>query len=254
MAIDRNLWDQSIYHHFVKAYPCPRCAKGHVREGNAKITFAEPEYSLREHGHDAWDPDWTIQAFSVLLTCDNASCGEIVAVSGRASVETLEAWGDHDEPATTEYVTVLKPASMFPAPPLFPISKKIPEPVQRELRLAFQLYWADLSSSTSRLRTSLERVLDDKGIATVAINNGKQSRLTLFDRIDLFEKQEKDADSAESMNALRVMGNLGTHGDEVKPGDYFDLLDVYEDALLEIYEQKTAKLKAKKKALIALKR
>ncbi len=45
------------------------------------------------------------------------------------------------------------------------------------------------------------------------------------------------------------MGNLGTHGDEVKPGDYFDLLDVYEDALPEIYEQKTANPKAKKKAL-----
>jgi hypothetical protein len=254
MAIDRTLWDQRVYDHFAQGYPCPRCAKGHLRVGNAKIEFAEPEHSLREHDNDAWDPDWTDQAFTVLLTCDNASCGEIVAVSGRAWVESLDEWGDNGEPMGTHYATVLKPASMFPAPPLFPISKKLPEPVQRELKLAFQLYWADLSSSTSRLRTSLERVLDDKGIATVATSKqGKQIRLTLFDRIDLFEKREKDADSAESMNALRVVGNLGTHGDEVKPGDYFDLLDVYEDALLEIYEQKTAKLKAKKKALIGLK-
>lgn len=56
------------------------------------------------------------------------------------------------------------------------------------------------------------------------------------------------------MTAMRVVGNLGTHGDEVIEGDYFDLLDVFEDALAEIYEQKTAKLKAKKLALIALKK
>tara|TARA_R100000935_G_scaffold43359_1_gene65730 strand:+ start:5424 stop:5858 length:435 start_codon:yes stop_codon:yes gene_type:complete len=143
---------------------------------------------------------------------------------------------------------------MHPAPPLFPISKNIPKTVEVELKLAFQLFWADLSASTSRLRTSLERVLDEQGIPSFGqLKTGKPKRLTLFDRIDSFEKKTQDAEIAESMTAMRIVGNLGTHGDEVVEGDYFDLLDVYEDALAEIYEKKSANLKAKKAALIALK-
>ena len=109
------------------------------------------------------------------------------------------------------------------------------------------------AASTSRLRTSLERVLDDRGIpAFKAGKNGKQVRLFLNERIDMFELSTNDPESAESMQALRVVGNLGTHGDQVKLKDYLNLLDVYEDALTEIYMQKKAAMKNKKLALIAL--
>ncbi|WP_237278901.1 DUF4145 domain-containing protein [Sulfitobacter sp. M39] len=203
---------------------------------------------------DEWEPEWMRMAFTTMLTCDNPICGEVVAVSGRAGVDSLHDYDEVGQPHQF-YYNWLKPASMAPAPPLFPIAKNLPEPVKDELKLAFQLYWMDLSASTSRIRTSLERVLDEQGIATTAVDKkGKLRRLDLFDRIDLFEKQSNDADLAESMTAMRIIGNLGTHGDKVKEGDYFDLLDIYEDALSEIYDQKTAKLKAKKQALIALKK
>ncbi len=255
MAVDKTLWDRRVFATFEDGYPCPRCGKGRVRQGSNKIVIEEPQHSKNQHGSDEWEPHWVDEAFTVLLTCDNTVCGEIVAVNGRASEEPFDQYGPDDEPMGTQYATVFRPASLFPAPPLFPVSRKFPAKVQAELRLAFQLYWADLSASASRLRTSLERVLDDKGIPATGVDKaGKPTRLTLFDRIDLFEKQEKDADSAESMNALRVVGNLGTHGDEVQLGDYFDLLEVYEDALLDIYEQKKANLKAKKAALMALKK
>ncbi|HEY8577773.1 MAG TPA: DUF4145 domain-containing protein [Devosia sp.] len=215
--------------------------------------ISEPAHSSRQHGDEEWGPDWVEMSFATMLTCDNIACGEIVAVSGRAGVESVDDYDHNGYPIGTEYSTFLRPRSMFPAPPLFPISKAYPKSVQEELRLAFQLFWADLSSSTSRLRTSLERVLDERGIpATAPDKKGKLQRLSLFARIDLFEQATNDPDSAESMTALRVVGNLGTHGDEVTEGDYFDLLEVYEDALLDIYEQKKAKLKAKKQALIAL--
>lgn len=55
------------------------------------------------------------------------------------------------------------------------------------------------------------------------------------------------ADNSESMQALRVIGNLSSHGDVL-----FDAIDVHEDALFEIYEGKTAKLKATKLKLKAM--
>lgn len=255
MAIDRSVWQGFVSEDFVNSYPCPRCGKGNVRRGDNPVVLVEPHHSSRMHGSEEWDPDWVEMSFTSMLTCDNRSCGEVVAVSGRAGVDYYEEYGDGGEPIANGYATYLKPTSMFPAPPLFPISKSFPKKVQAELRLAFQLFWTDLSASTSRLRTSLERVLDAKAVPTSRPDkNGKLQRLGLFDRIDQFEKSSNDADTAESMNALRVVGNLGTHGDEVELGDYFDLLEVYEDALLEIFEERKAKLKAKKMALIALKK
>ena len=255
MAIDRSIWQRHVDEHFSNSYPCPRCNKGQVRRGDNQVVLVEPHHSKREHGSDDWDPDWIQMSFTTMLICDNTNCGEVVAVSGRAGVEHYSHYGYDGGPDESGYSTWLQPISMFPAPPLFPIAKTLPRKVKEELELAFQLFWTDRSASTSRLRTSLERVLDDQGVATSEPDkSGKLRRLTLFERIDRFEKGSKDADIAESMTAMRIVGNLGTHGDEVVEGDYFDLLDVYEDALSEIYDQKSAKLKAKKAALIALKK
>lgn len=255
MAIDRSIWQRHVDANFSNSYPCPRCNKGRVRRGDNQIFLVEPHHSKREHGSDDWDPDWIRMSFATILICDNSSCGETVAVSGCAGVEYHYHYGYNGEPEESGYETWLKPVSMFPAPPLFPIAKALPRKVKEELKLAFQLFWTDRSASTSRLRTSLERVLDDQGVATSEPDkSGNMRRLTLFERIDRFEKASKDTDIAESMTAMRIVGNLGTHGDEVVEGDYFDLLDVYEDALSEIYDKKSAKLKAKKAALIALKK
>jgi hypothetical protein len=255
MAIDRSIWRKHLDESFSNSYPCPRCNKGQVRRGDNPIVLVEPRHSSREHGIEKWEPEWISMSFTTMLICDKATCGETVAVSGHAGVDYFEHRDHHGELEDSGHYKWLQPVSMFPAPPLFPIAQKFPPKVKKELNLAFQLFWTDLSSSTSRLRTSLERVLDDKGIeASKPAQNGNPKRLTLFDRIGLFEKKTNDADIAESMTAMRVVGNLGTHGDEVIEGEYFDLLDVFEDALAEVYEQKTAKLKAKKLALIALKK
>jgi len=217
------------------------------------MTIVEPEHSKRNHADDDFEPDWVTSVFTVMLICDNSHCGEVVAVSGSASEEMAYDEDDFGQPIGQHWETVFYPASMFPAPPLFNLVEQYPDAVKAELKLAFQLFWADLSASTSRLRTSLERVLDDRGIPVFKqAKNGKQVRLFLNERIDVFEQITNDPDSAESMEALRVVGNLGTHGDQVKLQDYLNLLDVYEDALTEIYTQKRAAMKNKKLALIAL--
>lgn len=253
MSIDRKIWLRRIDENFKASYPCPRCTQGRVRRGENPITLIEPHHSKREHALEEWDPSWIQMRFTTMLTCDNPTCGEVVAVSGYAGVDDYYDY-DYDGNPNLSYATWLQPLSMVPAPPLFPITKNVPREVRKELQLAFQLFWTDLSASTSRLRTSLERVLDDKGIAKSELDKkGEMRRLQLVERIDRFKKASSDTDVVESMTAMRVVGNIGTHGDEVVEGDYFDLLEVYEDALAEIYEQKSAKLKAKKAALIDLK-
>lgn len=253
MTVSKSLWRRRYPHPFSASFPCPRCKDGMVRIGSNSMTVVEPEHSKRHHADDNFEPDWISSAFTGMLICDNTQCGEVVAVSGTTSEEMAYDEDDYGLPIGQHWETVYHPASMYPAPPLFTLAEQFPDTVKAELKLAFQLFWADLSASTSRLRTSLERVLDDRGIpAFKPGKKGKQVRLFLNERIDMFEQSTSDPDSAESMEALRVVGNLGTHGDQVKLDDYLNLLDVYEDALTEIYTQKKVAMKNKKLALIAL--
>jgi hypothetical protein len=253
VPVKREIWQTSYDNKFSTALPCPRCETGMVRRGNEAVLVKETEYSKINHTDENFDPDWIRESFATLLTCDNHVCGEIVAVSGRAGVEYVYDEDECGRQVNSGLDMVLRPVSMYPAPPLFHISEKFPEEVKIELKLAFQLFWADLSASTSRLRTSLERVLDERRVDKEGKNKkGEVYRLSLRERIDLFEQKTNDPDSAESMKALRIVGNIGTHGNHVARDDYFNLLDVYEAVLLELYEQRQAMLKAKKQALIEL--
>lgn len=210
----------------------------------------ETKFSRRLRQDDEWEPDWTDERFSAFLECDETTCGEMVVVSGDTEVVPEPA----DDGLGHVLVTVLRPQSMTPAPPLFPLGFTLPWKVSNELKLAFHLYWADRGSCVSRLRTSLEVLLDDKGIKRDGVSaKSKPYLLGLAERIDLFEQKFGDADNAESMHALRIIGNLGTHGGDIDSESLFDAMDVYEDALLEIYEGKTAKLKAKKLKLKSIK-
>ncbi len=251
MVVKRNVWQQHIREATTQAfpkYPCPRCADGHLRVRVDGFQLVETEASKKARDFEEWEPEWIEERFTALLDCDEANCGELVVIAGDSVVMPIE---DEDgEGFGWGLASMLRPRSMVPAAPIIPISTKLPASVSSELRLAFGLYWVDFGACISRLRTSLENLLDEKLISREGTKgNGDTYRLTLNKRIELYEQQYTDSASAESMQALRVVGNLGAHGDHVSQENLFDALDVYEDALLEIYEQKTAKLAAKKAAL-----
>lgn len=252
MPVKRDLWSILIVASGTPAfpkYPCPTCVDGRLQLKKGSYSLHESERSRQNKQHPDWEPEWTEERFVAFLECDDAKCGELVAMSGDTSVVGLD-----DEEDGYQLVTVLHPRSMTPPPPLFPVSSALPSEVGRELKLAFQFFWADQGACVSRLRTSLEALLDNKKIPHQGLSAKKKlKRYTLFERIDLFEQKFGDPDNAESMHALRTIGNLGTHGSQVAEDILFDAMDVYEDALLELYEGKTAKLKAKKLKLKNLK-
>ena len=140
-----------------------------------------------------------------------------------------------------------RPRSLFPAPRLFWTPTTIPLPIRTQLELGFQLFWTDLSASLSRFRTAIELMLDDKGAPKSAINTkGISVRLNLAQRIDKFAQTSADDTLKDQLQALRHIGNLGTHGSSVGTDDYFDAVDVLEDAILGVYEKKSLKSKVAK--------
>jgi hypothetical protein len=119
--------------------------------------------------------------------------------------------------------------------------------VRKDINLAFQLYWSDLGASANRLRTSVERMLDTFGIPrSVTVNNKKKFR-PLASRIDLFTQQKTQF--KDSLDALRLVGNLGTHA-TIDRQSLLAAFSVFEDALAEIFGNRSKKAKDLTKKLI----
>lgn len=228
----RKLWRRDFEPEHPPKYPCPSCdGEGHLNlVGKADIE--EPKFSLDCHAHDEWEWDWGKKRFHLKLKCDAAACGEIVHVIG--DVLFIEGW-DEEFHSYARWET-LRPKAMFPAPRFFELPDKTPREIASALNHAFAICWEDTSSAANRVRVSVERVLDDLGIDKSAPTKKGERRLNLGERIKIFEKvASKNKDHAQTFNALRVAGNLGSHGEDVDWDIWLDALVVYEPALEELY-------------------
>jgi hypothetical protein len=110
------------------------------------------------------------------------------------------------------------------------------------------MIWSDLGASGSRLRTSVELLLDDFKIPREGKGTKKTYRLSLQDRINAFKAV--DADYATTLDALRIVGNLGTHENELRRNVLLDAFEIYEDALSELYGNHKKKIEALRKKII----
>ncbi|KWV93893.1 hypothetical protein ASS64_13460 [Erythrobacter sp. AP23] len=214
------------------------------------LVSLEPKHvsDWREKNPDEWDFVFATERWSASMRCDEATCGEVIHMIG--DIEVVEA--DVDLPGGTStgaYEEVLRIQAVFPAPPLFRVSDSVPKRVKEQLELAFRMYWTDVSACVSRLRTAVERLLDDQGVPkerllTKGKKAGKMHRMSLHERIDSFASGSAHKDQ---LQGLRNIGNLGTHGiEDVEDADLFDAVDVLEFVLTGIYDSKTINAKAGK--------
>lgn len=246
MSVLRAYWRRQFEKDEFPGLPCPACETGKVKLQPTTFEIKEPKFSVEARDHDDWGPDWITERWSARLVCDEKKCREVVLVAG--DTDQVETYIEDDAYQGWGMTHVLTLRTVFPPPPMFVLPASVDMKVARQMRLAFQLYWIDLGTCVSRLRTGLERMLDEQGIATEALNKSgkKMVPLNLNNRIDLFEKQTKGNGTSELLHALRHIGNLGTHGGGLSEDDVFNSMDVIEDVLLGVYEKKSIKLKAGK--------
>lgn len=82
----------------------------------------------------------------------------------------------------------------------------------------------DRRSCATALRTAVESLLDERGVPReIDRKPGKLARIPLNDRI--VRLQEADLEPSKLLLAIRVIGNVGTHQDDIT---FDDLLTGYE--------------------------
>lgn len=210
---------QKVSRHFAEKprqkYKCPNCKSGSLVPDQSSFNTTQPNYSKFAHSHEDWYPDWIEYRFTFTCVCDKKSCGEIAYVAGSGTVGRR-----YDEKYQDEYYDNYRIQSFFPAPNLIHVPKDTPTDINSFLEKSFALYWVDVSAAANALRASLEALLDELQIpSTQKTSTGKMRRLNLHNRLEIWSK--KQSEFAELCFALKEVGNLGSHGEDVREKHYF---------------------------------
>jgi hypothetical protein len=248
MAVNRDFWRLEFT--AFSAWLCPACQSGNLAIDADTLKVVETGPSKREHEIDAWEPEWIIERFVGLLACQNAECGQLVAIGGRTRHELYQDYETGDQ----ALLQFFEPAFINPAPPIFPIPKECPEVVTKELTNAFGLYWSDRGSSANRLRAATEALLTHRRVPRTKINkHRKRVRISLHDRIEIFKN--KDSQSSEYLIAIKWLGNAGSHYglDELSGDDLLDGFELFEHVVERVYQSPERRLKKIAKGINARK-
>jgi hypothetical protein len=230
MTINTNHWKPPFAN--FPSWLCPSCQSGTLVLKKDTFKCFETGVSEKLHSHEAWDGDWIDERFVGLLICQNAGCGEIVAVGGRTyHIENFDLGSDEQN-----WDCVFEPTFMYPAPPVFPIPGMCPKTVAAPLKKAFSLFWSDLGSCANRLRAAVETLLDERKIPRTTPNkNRRREPIPLHVRIEKFT--QVDPRSGRFLLAIKWIGNAGSHANlnEVSRDDMLNGFELFEQVVELVY-------------------
>lgn len=240
--MDRTSFQLPFSEQNIPKWPCPKCRVSHLTLVPRSLVYKETPESLREHEHDAWEPDWIRYIFSCIFECSNKDCNEVISCCGEGRVNFVDyedeehGWGRCNE-------NLFIPKYFNPPLNLMDLPKDCPAEVVGHLSDSFALFFADPGAALNCARTAVEAVLTDLGIKRFSIAKGKRRPINLHQRIQSLPTKYDEL--KELLIAVKWLGNAGSHaGEEPTADDVRTTYDLLEHALSEIYEAKGKKLKA----------
>jgi hypothetical protein len=118
----------------------------------------------------------------------------------------------------------------WPSLPLLNPPAKTPEAVLEHLELASRIVWADPGSAANALRRCVEAVLDQQRVVkTGPVKGGGRKPLTAHARIQVLKA--KNAVAGQSLEAVKWVGNQGSHGTAMTASDVIESAEYLDHAL-----------------------
>jgi hypothetical protein len=229
MPVDRALFEEALTESRAPNWRCPRCNGGHLRLVSESLHKAFSGDTKEASSHEAFDADWVVNRFTALVKCDNNACQETAAVAGRGRVVEVPNW----EAQEIDYEDRFFPSYVNPSPPIIQIPSRCPDTIVDELKLAAVALWGDPTAAASHLRAAVELLLDAQKVPKTAKGKTGRVRLSLHDRIVQFEKAR--AVQGQALRAAKWLGNAGVHAQQIQRKGVFDMFDIIEKVLDDIY-------------------
>jgi hypothetical protein len=239
MPIDRKLWIPP-FRETLPPLPCCACRTGFLDLLPERLKEMETGPSEDARSHDAWEPEWMDFRFVGFYRCTNPKCRHVVGVAGKIGYDSYYddlPNGDYEQRADSLYT----PLAFAEAPPVIRVCDECPGDVGAELDRSFSLYWLDRRSCATAIRSAVELLLDERGVPReVERKAGRSTRLPLHDRIVRF--REKDPEPGKLLLAIKVIGNVGTHGDDITFDDLLIGYEILDHVVDLVYSGRAARI------------
>ncbi len=138
-----------------------------------------------------------------------------------------------------EYAEFLRLRFAVPSIHLMTFPAACPESVKGDVASASKVMFAVPSAAANRLRTAIETLLTEQGVAQVGL---KGKPLSTHARIELLRASSPDA--AVALEAVKWIGNSGSHDSEATIDDFMNGADLLSHALRLLYDTRTKELDA----------
>jgi hypothetical protein len=193
-------------------------------------------------------PEHVDGSFVGKLKCQNLKCNEITIFAGEISADITERLTSRETGMETVIEEVILPKYFNPAMEVFHLKKVIPKPLKIIITNSFGLYWGDSSACANKIRIAVEFILDEKGVQKYN-RTGRRIPFSLNRRINLFKV--KNPDVASLFEAIRWIGNAGSHVDDsLTKDDLIPAFEILESSLDLIYDHRPKAIAAMAKKII----
>ncbi len=242
MTLDRTPWKASFTADGRLPWFCPYCHGSRLAGAKSKLLQGETGDSRDSHGHEAWEPEWIDGRFAALLSCPH--CQGQLAVAGTYRIRDARGY-DAEGNEVGDYLAEFTPRYFSDPPHILRLPERTPGAVRDALVESFQLYWTDLESCANRFRSAVELLLTQEGVRQTtgkAKPKGRRIFLRLSERIERFS--EKQPNLAQSLNAIRWLGNAGSHAGHLTQDDVLDGYEILEYVLDQLYVHRARRASA----------
>ncbi|WP_460738113.1 DUF4145 domain-containing protein [Microbacterium neimengense] len=224
---------------------CPECLEGTLA---LVSTVKYPDVKSRAHielvRRQLDGPDELAGTFTGLLRCDNRGCARDVAIAG----DWVLSWGFDEEEERERLVDFFILRHISPAPQLLLTPARTPSKVASAIAISSSVLWTSPDLAATQLRLAVEELLTARGVKrTVLTNRRKRRRLSTQERLDLFAGSQPDV--VHTLEAVKWIGNAGTHESGLAFMDVIAGAKFLELALRRLYDTSEAELIATAKEI-----
>lgn len=244
----RETWKKKFKKNMTTEWLCPHCHIGYLTSNNDSFIIEETSQSKNNHDREDFEPEWIENKFSCILRCNNIRCLDVVAVCGESFIEEKIYFEQGMDSPELEYHDVFSPKYIFPSPSIIVIPKSCPKSLSELIVSSYPLYWSDMAACANRIRLIIEELLTIYKIKRYRINRGRRYIISLNERIRLF--QTKNNSIADSLLAIKWIGNEGSHSIKVTQDDLLDAYELLENSLSELFDNHSKRLDKIKKEII----
>jgi Domain of unknown function (DUF4145) len=207
---------------------CPVCLVGHLAPDAIN---AVPSARTRRMYDLTNLPEDLSGTFHGLLRCATHSCRETVAVAGDYIVEDDVL----DDGRSNQAFEFFRLRFALPALKIILPPATTPKTVTKAIDSAAAIIWADPSAAANRLRFAIDELLTAYGMRRYRNADGKRLRISTDQRIKEFRHYEWSA--ADALEAVKWIGNQGSHEAGLSATDVLDGSDLLSRALKILYDR-----------------